>query len=163
LFRTELVKAAVAFNSDWTKFEEGELVARVGPTFFHDRGLIWRYRHKPVRRDGKEGRIKTFKELTEEDFLQLYPDALKASNSVIDTPTGVSELIFGDSSALNYFDNYEKLSDKLKTFYGRNSYGTIMTMFEERLNSLKVDIPKDIIDEILAATNTTFGAARGGS
>lgn len=151
LFRTELIKAAVAFNSDWVKKENNEVVARVGPTFFHDKGLIWRYRHRPERRDGK-GRVQTYKELTENDFLLIYPDAVKASNTIIDTPEGVSELIFGEASALALFEKYETLSEKLRNFYGKHSYGTIMNIFEERLNSLKVDIPKDIVDEILAAS-----------
>lgn len=151
LFRTELIKAAVAFNSDWTLMENDELVARVGPTFFHDKGLVWRYRHRAPRKDGK-GRVKTLSELTEAEFLQMYPDAKKASALIVDSPKGVAELIFGSDKTLQAFDRYETLSEKLKTFYGRNSYGTIMEIFEERLNSLKVDIPKDIIDEILAAT-----------
>lgn len=150
LFRTELIKAAVAFNSDWTKMEGDKLIARVGPTFFHDRGLVWRYRHRAPRKDGK-GRVQAFTELTEEDFLKMYPDAHKASQSIIDSPKGVAELIFNSDSAVEYFDRYETLSRKLESFYGRRSFGTIMEIFEERLNSLKVDIPEDINDEILAA------------
>lgn len=152
LFRTELVKAAVAFNSDWVKTENDQVVARVGPTFFHDRGCVWRYRHRPERKD-KKGRVLAYVELTEQEFLLLYPDAIKASNTVVDTPEGVSELIFGDPNELAAFEMYETLSERLKTFYGTKDYATIMQIFEERLNSLKVDIPKDIADEILAATS----------
>jgi hypothetical protein len=139
-------------HSDWVKTENNEVIARVGPTFFHDRGLIWRYRHRPERQDGK-GRVLAYKELTEGEFLQLYPDAIKASKTVVDSPEGVSELIFGDTSALDLFEKYETLKSKLNCFYGKQSYATIMQIFEERLNSLKVDIPKDIADEILAATS----------
>ena len=150
LFRTELIKAAVAFNSDWTLDENGKLVARVGPTFFHDKGLVWRYRHRAPRKDGK-GRVQAFSELTEEDFLRLYPEANKASQSIVSTPEGVSELLFNNRRELGTFDRYETLHERLREFYGRRSYGTIMNIFEERLNNLKVDIPKDIADEILAA------------
>ena len=154
LFRTELVKAAVAFNSDWTLMDGDEMVARVGPTFFHDRGLVWRYRHRAIRRDGK-GRVKALTELTEEDFLKQYPDTVIATKRVVDTPKGVSELIFGDINQLEHFDRYETLQSKLKSHYDASSYGTIMGIFEERLNSLKVDIPEDIFDEILAATRAS--------
>lgn len=151
LYRTELIKAAVAFNSDYVKSEGDNVIARVGPTFFHDRGLVWRYRHKAPRKDGK-GRVQAFSVITEEEFMALYPDAKKASNTIIDDPRDVSELIFNNRRELDVFERYESLRERLKDFYGRRSYGTIMEIFEERLNSLKVDIPKDIIDEILAAT-----------
>jgi hypothetical protein len=39
LYRTELLKALTAAKSDWTLMEDGELVARVGPTFFDSKGL----------------------------------------------------------------------------------------------------------------------------
>lgn len=153
LFRTELIKAAVAFNSDWVLKEGDEVVARVGPTFFHDRGLVWRYRHRAPRKDGK-GRVKAYSELTEQEFLTVYPTAQKASNALVDTPKGVAELIFGNTNTLDNFNSYESLSAALKRHYG-GSYGTIMRIFQERLNSLKVDIPKDIADEISTAIGST--------
>lgn len=149
LFRTELIKAAVAFNSDWVLKENNEVVARVGPTFFHDRGLVWRYRHRAPKKKG-EGRVKAYSELTEDEFLKLYPTAKKASNTIVDSPAAVSELIFGDTRSLGYFNSYELLSARLKSLYG-SAYGVIMAIYEERLNSLKVDIPKDISDEISTA------------
>lgn len=151
LFRTELIKAAVAFRSDWTLFEDDQLVCRVGPTFFHDRGLVWRYRHRAMRKDGK-GRVKTFSELTEADFKQLYPQARSATKTVVKTPHGVAELIFGSKKQVDDFFSYETLLAGLKQTYSPAEYGTIMAIFLERLNSLKVDIPKDVFDEISTAT-----------
>jgi hypothetical protein len=151
LFRTELIKAAVAFCSDWTNFEDNTLVCRVGPTFFHDRGLVWRYRHRPIRKDRK-GRVKTFAEVTEAEFIEMYPQAHKASQTVVKTPSDVAALIFNDHDKLDSFESYETLSTALKSHYSASQYGMIMEIFLERLNSLKVDIPKDVFDEISTAT-----------
>lgn len=155
LFRTELLKAAVAFNSDWVLKSGDDVIARVGPTFFHDRGCVWRYRHRPMRKD-LTGRVKAFVELTEEEFLKLYPYAEPATQSVVDTSQGVSDIIFGNGRH-NYghtaaFESYETLKFAIKTRYNFIDYGIVMQIFHERLNSLKVDIPEDIENEILAAT-----------
>jgi len=155
LFRTELIKAAVAFCSDWVLMEDGQMIARVGPTFFHDKGCVWRYRHRAIRKDGK-GRVQALTELSKEDFFKLYPYAQVASKEVIDTPEGVAELIFGDSRRTYAFPTYEILVRKLQDFYSYSgNYGSILKIFEERLNSLKVDIPEAIQNEILAANRST--------
>lgn len=153
LFRTELVKAAVAFNSDWLLFEDGEMVARVGPTFFHDKGLVWRHRFRPFRKDGK-GRIKQFVEASAEDFKEIFPDSRPASNTVVADEQGVYALVFDDfGNDLGYGDpdlffSYESLSAALRHHYDPHSYHEILQIYLERLNSLKVDIPKEILDEI---------------
>ena len=77
LYRTELLKALVAFNSDWILEEDGEVIARVGPTFFHDKGCMWRYRHRPMRKDGT-ARVQDFKELTRDEFKEIYPSSMDA-------------------------------------------------------------------------------------
>lgn len=155
LFRTELIKAAVAFQSDWTLWEDGELVARVGPTFFHDRGIVWRYRHRAPRKDGN-GRVQTFTQLTMEEFCKLYPKAPKVSRENIDSQIGTSMLIFNTVEQTGAFFSYETLSRALSNHYNTTDFGIIMTMFEERLNSLKVDIPEDIKNEILTATEPAY-------
>lgn len=150
LFRTELIKAAVSFNSDWTMFEDGELVAKVGPTFYHDKGIVWSYRYRPMKRSGV-GRIKSFKELPREAFLTLFPDAPEASGSIILTPEGVSELLFDTPKLVDAFYSYETLHTALRRSYSVVDYATIMSLFADRLNSLKVDIPQAISDEISSA------------
>lgn len=151
LFRTELIKAAVAFNSDWVLMEEGEMVARVGPTFFHDRGIIWRYRFRPYKRNSTQ-RVKALAETSEEAFLEMFPDARRATNTVILTEEGVYELLFDraklDLIEHDVFFSYETLQPALKENYDAGSYHTIMQLYLERLNSLKVEIPDAIMDEI---------------
>jgi hypothetical protein len=153
LFRTELIKAAVAFNSDWVLIEDGEMVARVGPTFFHDRGILWRYRFRPYKRNSTQ-RVKALVEATEEAFMEMFPDARAATNTVILTEYGVYELIFGpvpQTISMDRFDvffSYENLHEALKEFYDAGSYHSIMQLYLERLNSLKVEIPDAIMDEI---------------
>lgn len=154
LFRTELIKAAVAFHSDWTLMEDGELVARVGPTFFHDRGLVWRYRHRPMRKDGK-GRVQAFEVVDSyEEFLKLYPTATKASrvNPILDEDE-VAFLLFGTRAeqVVSAMHRYEDLQPLFRDTYDTTSYAQVMDLFLKRLNSLKVDIPEDILDEISTA------------
>lgn len=151
LFRTELIKAAVAFNSDWILMEEGEMVARVGPTFFHDRGIIWRYRFRPYKRNSTQ-RVKSLVEANEEAFLEMFPSARRATNTVILTEEGVYELLFDrvpqDVLADDVFFSYETLQPALKNHYDAGSYHSIMQLYRERLNSLKVEIPEAIMHEI---------------
>lgn len=153
LFRTELIKALVAFNSDWVGVENDVIVARVGPTFFHDRGIIWRYRYLPFRKDNK-GRTKTFKVVdTYEEFKQLFPTAPKASNSVINTPDGVRDLVFSPQTHLDAFESYETLIGEIKANYCESDFYKILDLFFDRLNSLNVTIPIEIKNEIF----TTVG------
>jgi hypothetical protein len=143
LYRTELIKALVAFNSDWVLEENEEVIARVGPTFFHDRGIVWRYRHRPMRKDGK-GRVKDFAELAKDDFLAIYPSALTASATVIDNPKEVEEFIFRG----NYFrnsdlDSLEAIWYSVTRCFSVQEVATIKKIYLERLNSLKAEIPVD--------------------
>jgi hypothetical protein len=144
LYRTELIKALVAFNSDWVLEENGEMVARVGPTFFHDKGCVWRYRHRPMRKDGN-GRVKEFKELTKEEFLKIYPSATPARTDIIDDPKQVVEMVFDQhlpSKILDYMTSFETISVTMTSTYTIPERLKIYKIYVERLNNLKVEVPK---------------------
>lgn len=144
LYRTELIKALVAFNSDWVLEENGEMIARVGPTFFHDKGCVWRYRHRPMRKDGK-GRIKELKELTKEEFLQLYPSAIIARTDVIKDPLKVVEMVLSERSInLDNLATFETIITNMWSCYTASEMVQITKIYLERLNSLKVEIPVDV-------------------
>ena len=144
LYRTELIKALVAFNSDWVLEENGEMIARVGPTFFHDKGCVWRYRHRPMRKDGT-GRIKELKELTKEEFLELYQSAITARTDVIKDPLKVAEMILSERSInLDHLATVETIITNMWSCYTAPEMAQITKIYLERLNSLKVVIPVDV-------------------
>jgi hypothetical protein len=145
LYRTELIKALVAFNSSWVLEEDGEMIARVGPTFFHDRGLIWRYRHRPFKKGSTTDRVKAFKELTREEFLAIYPSANCATREVMTNPLEVVELILANDYSPALVESFESLCICLEQVYKPEDRKIIWKIFLERLNSLKVDIPKEIL------------------
>lgn len=146
LYRTELIKALVAFKSDWVLMEDGEMVARVGPTFFHDRGCVWRYRHRPKKKHG-DGRIKELKELTREEFLELYPDATPAKYTTLNDPVRVMQLIL-PNAPYSAHDSFETLWEEVLREYGPEDRATIRDIYLERLNSLKAEVPKEIKDAL---------------
>jgi hypothetical protein len=145
LYRTELIKALVAFNSSWVLEEDGEMIARVGPTFFHDRGLIWRYRHRPFKKGSTTDRVKAFKELTREEFLAIYPSAECATREVMTNPLEVVELILDTDYSPGMVESLESICLCLEHVYKVEDRKIIWKIFLERLNSLKVDIPEEIL------------------
>lgn len=143
LYRTELIKALVAFNSDWVLEENGEMIARVGPTFFHDKGCVWRYRYRPMRRDGT-ARVKEFKEVSKEEFLKLFPSATPARTDVIKDPQSVVTMLFSDYYTPEFLQTFESLVGLIRRNYEAEDRKTITKIYLERLNSLKADIPHDV-------------------
>ena len=146
LYRTELIKALCAFKSDWVLEEDGNMVARVGPTFFHDRGIVWRYRHRPMRQDGT-GRIKELKELSRAEFLEIYPTATPASHDVLTDPVRVMKHIL-PRSPYSAHDSFETLWVEIVCEYDKAERAVIRDIYLERLNSLKAELPKEIHDAL---------------
>jgi hypothetical protein len=144
-----MIKALVAFNSDWVLEDDKEVIARVGPTFFHDKGCIWRYRYRPIRKDGK-GRVQDFKEVSKDEFLLLFPSALEASRNVIKTKEEVLELVFPNDRYHRYVEtnSLENLWAVIWRSYTREDQQTIIKIYLERVNSLKVDIPTKLFNQI---------------
>lgn len=140
LYRTELIKALVAYNSDWVLEENGEMIARVGPTFFHDRGCVWRYRHRPMRKDGA-GRIKELKELTKDEFMEIYPSAVIAKADVLKDPRKVIEMIFTERHGFDSVATFETTMMSAMQVYTSEELNMITKIYLERLNSLKAVIP----------------------
>ena len=143
LYRTELLKSLVAFNSDWVLEENGEMIARVGPTFFHDRGCVWRYRHRPMRKDGT-ARVKDLKELSKEEFMKIYPSATPARAEVIKDPNLVVQMVLSENCKEEWANTFESLWLTVQNLYNTEQQKTITKIYLERLNSLKAEIPVDI-------------------
>lgn len=143
LYRTEFIKALVAFNSDWVLEENGEMIARVGPTFFHDRGCVWRYRHRPMRQDGT-ARVKELKELTKEEFMEIYPSAISAKADVMLDPKKVAEMILSERHTADNLATFETIALSMMSCYNAADQSMIAKIYLERLNNLKVEIPTDV-------------------
>jgi len=140
LYRTEMIKAITAYCSDWVLEDKGEIIARVGPTFFHDRGLLWRYRLRPMRQDGT-ARVKEFKELSKEEFLKVYPSAVTALTDKMDDPKKVVEYLFNGRGSVSSVDTLESISMYMNRAFDSDARRTICAIFLERLNNLKVEVP----------------------
>lgn len=141
LYRTEMLKAITAYCSDWVLEEEDEVIARVGPTFFHDKGLVWRYRHRPMRQDGT-ARVKDFKELSREDFLAIYPSAITAITDVMLEPEKVVRFLFNDRATVADTETLESIVLYMNRVFDSDARKTITKIYKERLNNLKVEIPE---------------------
>jgi hypothetical protein len=146
LYRTELIKALVAYNSDWVLEEDGQMIARVGPTFFHDRGCVWRYRHRPMRQDGT-ARVQELKELSKDEFMAIYPSATSAKATVITDPKKIKSLIVGDDYKVDDLNTFETTWWAVRRTYDQEAIKLITKIYLERLNSLKVDIPLKIFKD----------------
>lgn len=155
LYRTEFIKAWIAYRSDWVKIENGYMIARVGPTFFHDRGLIWRYRHRPLKQNSTTERIKLLKEISKEEFFELYPDAIPASRNEIADPSMLHQFLTYGRDIENHYDTFEQT---LKTFCKAEptveALETVKVIYQERLQSLKVEYPDWVEHEFISAIKT---------
>lgn len=144
LYRTELLKAVVAFNSDWVVEDGEEMIARVGPTFFHDKGCVWRYRYRPMRKDGT-ARVKEFKEVSKDEFLEVFPSAITASKDIIIDPIELKAFLFRD----NYYtkrldlDSLESVWNLCQRTYEAQEQKRLIKIYLERLNNLKAAIPAE--------------------
>lgn len=142
LYRTELIKAFVAYNSDWVLEEDGQVIARVGPTFFHDRGVVWRYRYRPLKKNSNT-RVKAFKEVSKEEFLKIYPSAICASRDSITDPNELSKFLFSELSTSQMLGTFECIWFKSYAYYSKEERNIIKGIFYERLNNLKAPILKE--------------------
>lgn len=141
LYRTEFLKALTAYNSDWVLEENGEMIARIGPTFFHDKGLVWRYRYRPFKKNSKTERIQALIEVSENEFFEIFPSAFPASASVMKDPEEVSRFLYHDCISSSNLETLEMCWRYLRWYYQKDERDKIVKIYLERLNSLKVDIP----------------------
>lgn len=147
LYRTELLKAITAYTSDFVAMENGDMVGRIGPTFFHDRGCIWRSRLRPFRKVGdKTKRVQGFKEVTQDEFIEMFPEAkntLPTTFSII-SPTAFCFYFMGSSVKPEDVETYEQIKDLILADPVAFDKKKIFSLYEERLVSLKQPVPDEI-------------------
>lgn len=139
LYRTEFLKALTTFNSSWVLKEGDEIIARTGPTFFHDKGVVWRHRYRPMRQDGT-ARVQAFKEVTKAEFLELFPSAITSEREPILDPADFMGFIFEAHSKPKDANTLEHLAYLFRRYYNSEQRTTVEKIYSERLNNLKVDL-----------------------
>jgi len=144
LYRTELIKAMVTSRSLDYQFEKNELVGRVGPTFFHDRGVEWRCRLKPMRKDGQRRR-KDFVIVTKQEYEKHFGVNVPMIPGNIIRPDDVVQLILGQYRDPSQLYSYESTWNLCKEC--GLDLPLVSQLYLERLNSLGVDIPEEIEKE----------------
>lgn len=151
LYRTELLKAITAYTSDFVKFEEGQMIARVGPTFFHDKGCIWRNRYRPYRKVGDTSkRIKSFRELSSDDFDKEFPECnILTTPFVIDTPGNFCFYFIGHDIKPSDLETYEGVRDVILNDPVRFDKKVVFDIYEERLLSLSQPVPDEIRNDFI--------------
>lgn len=147
LYRTELLKAITAYCSDFVAMENEEMVGRIGPTFFHDRGCIWRYRMRPFRKVGdRTKRTQGLKEVSMEEFEEMFPDSKNTmpATFTITSPEAFCLYFFDSKVKPEDLETYEQVRDLILADPVRYNKKKIFALYKERLTSLKQPIPDAI-------------------
>lgn len=142
--RTELLKAITAFCSDWVLEDDTGMIARVGPTFLHDKGAVWRYRYRPFKKNSTTERVKALKEISASEFKELYPSSMPALYSVIDDPSTLLLHLFGMNMEVSDCRTFEYLWMYVNSRFNPDQRRVIANIYVERLNNLKVSVPSGL-------------------
>lgn len=131
VYRNMLLKAVAAWNSTQTVFENDELVARAGWTFMVQTGLMYRYRHRHFKRDGKT-RVKAFSELILTDWNDFYREGMEPFTQppiTITNPDVAMQTLFNVYSDDAIFTSFETLRTHIRTTYNDFDYNNITEIF----------------------------------
>ena len=147
LYRTELLKAVTAYMSSFVAMEGSEMVGRIGPTFFHDKGCIWRYRLRPYRKVGDTTkRIQSLKEVSQEQFTEMFPESkdVVLGEVNISSPSEFCSYFFDSTVKPEDLETYEQIRDLILSNPTKFDKKKVFSLYEERLVSLKQPIPDEI-------------------
>ena len=143
IYRTELLKALTNYKSLVECFEGGELIAVCGPSFLHSSGITWRCRHRPYALTGPKRRIKALKIIELDEFNNLYGNA--SLRDTIADPELAKNWLLPDHPS-DGFDTFTDVWSGIRNHYNRFDSETIKNKFLDRLNSLRHDPIKEILD-----------------
>lgn len=139
LYRTELLKTITELKNDFILYSDNNVVAKIGPVFTHDMGVVWKCRHKTFKKNGKLTR--QFKEISLNDFNNIYKTNISVLNKTITDPNEFSRFIFDDTVTHFNLRTYEDVKKIIIEKYP-NDIKTIYNMYMERLNNLSVLPPE---------------------
>lgn len=91
-------------------YEDGKLVALVGPTLIYNKGIVNQWRHFPLSKNGKE-RLKRIVNISLEEFNKLYPKHRGFEREMlINKPEKIIKFIFPNQNlTIKDFDSFESI------------------------------------------------------
>lgn len=145
--RTEYLKAIAKAHSI-TAIRNDRVVARVGYTLFHDRGLVFNARWCPPRKDGN-GFTMTMEDVNHaslREFNKEFPELLFLAPETITDPSVICEKIFGFGAIPSSVNSYESASDVVRSnpilFEKAN---LIWELYVRRLDEIHLPIPERLV------------------
>lgn len=145
--RTELIKAVAKANSPHRAYYEKQMVARVGYTLHHDKGLTYSARWCPPRKDG-EGYTKKMVEVTTDtypEFKKQFPCFPAVAPAVSVHPPEIAYKLFRttDDRALNTYERVCEIIRSREEY--QNLRDLIWTLYTQRLDEIKLPHPERLI------------------
>lgn len=141
--RTELIKAAAKVISPFQAFVGGRMIARIGYTLYHDRGLVFSTRWCPPRKDGK-GYTSKMVELTvdaHDQFKEHFPEVNVAWSATTTQPDRICMEIFGHSN-VKQLNSYELVAANiLMSPPLEKERELIWELYTQRLDEIKLPHP----------------------
>jgi hypothetical protein len=145
--RTEYLKA-IAKAQSVTASRNGRIVARVGYTLFHERGLVYNARWCPPRKDGK-GFTATMEDVKPEDireFNKEFPELLFMKSTVVTDPFQICKDILGFGVTPEKVNSYESTAAVVSANPSLSSKADLIwELYVRRLDELHLPRPTRLI------------------
>jgi hypothetical protein len=145
--RTEYLKA-IAKAQSVTASRDGRIVARVGYTLFHERGLVFNARWCPPRKDGM-GFTATMEDVQPQHlqkFNEEFPELLFMTSSVVTDPIQICQDLLGYGVNPSKVNSYESASEVVKTNPSLLSKADLIwKLYVQRLDELHLRRPERIV------------------
>jgi hypothetical protein len=145
--RTEYLKA-IAKAQSITATRNGRIVARVGYTLFHERGLVYNARWCPPRKDGK-GFTATMEDVKPDDILEFnkeFPELLFMRSTVETNPDQICRDILGFGVTPSKVNSYESTAAVVSANPSLSSRADLIwELYIRRLDELHLPRPERIV------------------
>lgn len=145
--RTEYLKA-IAKAQSITASRNGRVVARVGYTLFHDRGLVYNARWCPPRKDGT-GFTATMEDVKTDDiqeFNKAFPELLFMKSKVTTDPIQICSEILGFGVTPEKVNSYESAAVVVSSNPSLLSKADLIwELYVRRLDELHLPRPERIV------------------
>jgi hypothetical protein len=145
--RTEYLKA-IAKAQSITASRNGRIVARVGYTLFHDRGLVYNARWCPPRKDGK-GFTSTMEDVRTDnirEFNNEFPELLFMKSEITTDPEQICCDILGFGVNPTSVNSYESTAAVVRANPSLSSRANLIwELYVRRLDELRLPRPVRII------------------
>lgn len=127
-----------------------EIIALVGPSLLLNKGIIMQWRHFPLRKDGN-GRVKTMKSISRDEFKKLYPKEIgNETEMILSKPKDILNYIFPKASVtVEDIDSFEGLRDQIIKNLPDQAEN-IFNRLIANLQSRDMEIPPGLIVESVA-------------